>query len=78
MWWAATRACARSLSPPRVPQQVVLPPERAEVGWDVVDATGWPPRSVTEAVESAAAHRFDLATEIPLRQPFSALAETNT
>ncbi|MCB9417790.1 MAG: amino acid adenylation domain-containing protein, partial [Mycolicibacterium sp.] len=50
-----------------VPQQVVLPSERAEVGWDVVDATGWPPEKVTEAVESAAAHRFDLATEIPLR-----------
>ncbi|MCV7398504.1 amino acid adenylation domain-containing protein [Mycobacterium paraseoulense] len=47
------------------PQQVVLPPERAEI--DAVDATGWSPARLSEAVEAVAAHPFDLATEIPLR-----------
>ena len=43
MWWAATRACARcSLAPDGIPQQVVVPAERAEFGWQVIDATGWP------------------------------------
>ncbi|MGD1257656.1 amino acid adenylation domain-containing protein, partial [Mycobacterium seoulense] len=47
------------------PRQVVVPPERAEI--DVVDATGWSPARLSEAVEAVAAHPFDLATEIPLR-----------
>ncbi|WP_156371882.1 non-ribosomal peptide synthetase, partial [Mycobacterium sp. UM_11] len=49
------------------PRQVVLPPQRAAAGWDVVDANGWSSARLSEAVEAAAAHPFDLATEIPLR-----------
>ncbi len=50
-----------------VPQQVVIPVERADVGWDVIDATGWPAGRLEEAIGAAVRHRFDLATEIPLR-----------
>ena len=49
-----------------IPQQLVVP-ERADFGWDVVDATGWPASQLGEAIDTAARHSFDLATEIPLR-----------
>ncbi|MDH6193927.1 amino acid adenylation domain-containing protein/non-ribosomal peptide synthase protein (TIGR01720 family) [Mycobacterium frederiksbergense] len=49
------------------PQQLVVPAEHAEFGWQVVDATGWPADRLEEAVAEAARHSFDLATEIPLR-----------
>ncbi|WP_156675217.1 non-ribosomal peptide synthetase, partial [Mycobacterium sp. E2989] len=49
------------------PQQVVLPPEDADVGCDVVDATAWSPGRLEEAVETVAHYAFDLGTEIPLR-----------
>ncbi|WP_156669618.1 non-ribosomal peptide synthetase, partial [Mycobacterium sp. E3339] len=57
------------------PRQVVLPPQRAAAGWDVVDATAWSPGRLEEAVEAAAAHPFDLATEIPLRARLFRIAE---
>ena len=50
-----------------VPRQVVVPVEHAEVGWEVVDAVGWPADRVAEAVGVAARRPFDLAAEIPLR-----------
>src|SRR5579884_4061861 len=49
------------------PRQVVVAAERAEFGWDVVDAAGWPRARLDEAIEAAARHSFDLAVEIPLR-----------
>ncbi|WP_139331413.1 condensation domain-containing protein, partial [Mycobacterium sp. IS-1264] len=49
------------------PRQVVIPVEQADFGWDVVDASGWSPGSLNEAIDTAARHTFDLATEIPLR-----------
>ena len=45
-----------------------MPVERADFGWQVVDAArlvgaaGW-----SEAIDAAARHPFDLAAEIPLR-----------
>ena len=54
-------------APEGIPQQVVIPVERADVGWEVVDATGWPEGRLGEAIEETVCHRFDLATEIPLR-----------
>ena len=54
-------------APGGIPQQVVIPVERADFGWDVVDATGWSVSRLGEAIEAGARHRFDLATEIPLR-----------
>ncbi len=50
-----------------IPRQLVVPPERADLGWDVVDATGWPVSRLGEAIEETARHSFDLAAEIPLR-----------
>ena len=54
-------------APEGIPQQVVVPVERADFGWDVVDATGWSAARLGEAIDIAARHPFDLATEIPLR-----------
>ena len=49
------------------PQQVVIPAERADFGWRVVDASAWPASRLDDAIEAAAHHTFDLAAEIPLR-----------
>src|SRR5262249_23157072 len=49
------------------PQQVVVPAERAELGWQAIDATGWSESRLDAAIDTAARHTFDLATEIPLR-----------
>ena len=50
-----------------VPRQLVVPAERADFGWDVVDATGWSASRLGEVIGAAARYSFDLATEIPLR-----------
>ena len=50
-----------------VPRQVVVDAERAEFGWEVVDATGWSTARMLAAAEDAAGETFDLAAEIPLR-----------
>ncbi|ORB07690.1 non-ribosomal peptide synthetase [Mycobacterium mantenii] len=55
------------LAPEGTPQQVVVPPERSEVSWQVVDATRWPASWLAEATQEAARYTFDLAHEIPLR-----------
>ena len=50
-----------------VPQQLVIPVEQTDFGWDVVDASGWAAARLEEALGTTAGHRFDLATQIPLR-----------
>ncbi len=50
-----------------IPRQLVVSAERADVGWQVVDASGWPESRLGEAIGAVARHSFDLATEIPLR-----------
>ena len=50
-----------------IPQQVVVPPERADFGWDVVDAGGWPADRLQGAVEEMVRRPFDVAAQIPLR-----------
>ena len=62
-------------APEGIPRQLVVPAERADFGWDVVDATGWPADRLEEAIEEAARHTFDLATEIPLRARLFRVAE---
>ncbi|WP_439098168.1 amino acid adenylation domain-containing protein, partial [Mycobacterium europaeum] len=57
------------------PHQVVLPPERADADWDVVDATEWSAARLAEAVQASAGRPFDLATEIPLRATLFTIAE---
>ena len=54
-------------APDGVPQQVVVPAERADFGWDVIDATGWTEAQLDEAVGAVALHSFDLAAEIPMQ-----------
>ena len=54
-------------APEGIPQQLVVPAEQTEFGWDVVDATGWPASRLGEAIEEAGGYTFDLASEIPLR-----------
>ena len=43
-------------APEGIPRQLVVSAERADVGWDVVDATGWPADRLGEAIEEAARH----------------------
>ena len=45
----------------------MVPAGRADFGWDVIDASGWPEGRLDEAIGAVARHRFDLAAEIPLR-----------
>ena len=63
------------VAPEGTPQQVVIPGERADFGWQIVDATGWPAARLGEAVNAAACYTFDLATEIPLRATLFRVAE---
>ena len=63
------------VAPDGIPQQLVLPPSRADFGWDVVDTSGWSAARLDEAIGAAARHTFDLATEIPLRATLFRVAE---
>ncbi|NKZ11523.1 non-ribosomal peptide synthetase [Mycolicibacterium septicum DSM 44393] len=57
------------------PRQVILEPERADFGWQVIDASGWPGERLEEAVGEAVRHCFDLAAEIPLLARLYRVAE---
>jgi acyl carrier protein len=57
------------------PQQLVVPAEQADLGWQVVDATGWEAARLEEAIGAVARHPFDLASEIPLRATLFRIAE---
>jgi amino acid adenylation domain-containing protein/non-ribosomal peptide synthase protein (TIGR01720 family) len=54
-------------APEGIPRQLVVPTERADFGWQIIDATGWPEDRLEEAIGAAARDPFDLATQIPLR-----------
>ncbi|CRZ14438.1 non-ribosomal peptide synthetase PstA [Mycolicibacterium neworleansense] len=54
-------------APDGTPRQVVTPIDRADFGWAVVDAAGWPESALTDAIEETVRYSFDLAAEIPLR-----------
>ena len=53
-------------APEGIPRQLVVPAERADLGWQIVDATGWSAGRLGEAVGAAAAHSFDLANRDPV------------
>ena len=55
------------LAPDGIPQQVVIPDEGADFGWQVIDATGWSASRLNGAVEAVGRRGFDLAHEIPLQ-----------
>ena len=53
MWWVVRRACARCLRRLRgYREQLVVPAERADFGWQVIDATGWPEGRLDEAIDT--------------------------
>ncbi|MDT4998431.1 MAG: hypothetical protein QOK12_536, partial [Mycobacterium sp.] len=54
-------------APDGSPQQVVVPVEQADLGWDVFVASRWSPSRLREALEIAARGTFDLAADIPVR-----------
>ncbi len=58
-----------------IPEQLVVAPERADFGWQVVDAGGWPADRLQEAIGAVVGHGFDLATEIPLRATLFRVAD---
>ena len=62
-------------APEGIPQQLVVPPERADFGWQIIDAAGWSAARLGEAIDAAAGHIFDLASEIPLRATLFRVAE---
>ena len=45
-------------APEGIPRQLVVPAERADFGWQVVDATGWPAGRLGEAIGAVARHTF--------------------
>ena len=53
-------------APDGIPRQLVVPAERADFGWQVVDATGWSASRLGEAIEAAVRHSFDLADRDPV------------
>ncbi|MDV3135222.1 non-ribosomal peptide synthetase, partial [Mycobacterium sp. 29Ha] len=63
------------VAPEGLPHQVVMPAERADFGWQVVDATGWSAGRLDEAIGAEVRHPFDLTTEIPLRAKLFTIAE---
>ena len=44
-----------------------MPAERADFGWQIIDATGWSTSRLGEAAGAAARYTFDLMAEIPFR-----------
>ncbi len=57
------------------PQQLVVPVERAEFGWDIIDATAWSASRLDDAIKASTRYTFDLAAEIPIRAQLFAVAE---
>ncbi|WP_373177456.1 condensation domain-containing protein, partial [Mycobacterium marinum] len=47
--------------------QDILPPNQADMSWQVVDARGWTPQHLHTAIDEATNYHFDLAAEIPIR-----------
>ena len=45
-------------APEGIPRQLVIPVERAEFGWQVIDATGWSAARLAEALGAVARHPF--------------------
>ena len=54
-------------APDGIPHQLVMSADRADFGWQVVDASDWSNRRLDEAIGDVVRHPFDLETEIPLR-----------
>ncbi len=64
-------------APGGVPRQVVVPAERADFGWEVVDASGWTDAELDAAIDAVASHAFDLATEIPMQSRLFRISDSD-
>ena len=64
-------------APEGIPQQLVMPAERADFGWQVVDATGWPADRLGEAIGAAARHSLTWPPRSRCGHGFSASPMTN-
>ncbi|MEX3657497.1 condensation domain-containing protein, partial [Mycolicibacterium fortuitum] len=58
-----------------IPQQLVVPAGQAEIGWQVVDASGWSADRLKEEAGAVGRRHFDLTQEIPLRATLFRVAE---
>ncbi|MGA5541921.1 amino acid adenylation domain-containing protein [Mycobacterium sp. NPDC051198] len=58
-----------------LPRQVVVSADQADFGWQVVDASGWSPDRLMEAIGAAVCYNFDLESEIPVRAWLFRVAE---
>ncbi|MBP3087526.1 condensation domain-containing protein, partial [Mycolicibacterium fortuitum] len=58
-----------------IPQQLVVPAGQAELGWQVVDASGWSADRLKEEAEAVGRRHFDLTQEIPMRATLFRVAE---
>ncbi|MGE2727826.1 amino acid adenylation domain-containing protein, partial [Mycolicibacterium pulveris] len=54
-------------APDGMPQQLVVPADQADFGWEIVDATGWSEAELDDAIGAVVRHPFDLAAEIPFQ-----------
>ena len=54
------------VAPGGVPQQLVMPVERADFGWQALDATDWPAGRLEEAADAVVRRPFDLAARNPI------------
>ena len=63
------------VAPEGIPRQLVVAPERADFGWQIIDVSGWSESRLGEAIGAAARDPFDLATEIPLRATLFRVAD---
>ncbi|WP_082963952.1 non-ribosomal peptide synthetase [Mycobacterium sp. 852002-51961_SCH5331710] len=57
------------------PRQLLVPTERTDFGWGVLDAREWSPTRLNEAIQEVASYTFDLNTEIPLRARLFRIAD---
>ena len=62
-------------APQGSPEQVIVPAEQADIGWDTVDAEDWSASRFADAVHVSAQYAFDLAAEIPLRASLFRLSD---
>ncbi|WP_156656095.1 non-ribosomal peptide synthetase, partial [Mycobacterium sp. 852002-51971_SCH5477799-a] len=59
-----------------IPRQIVVPVELADLGWQVVDASGWSAGRLTDAVGEVVRDPFDLTSQIPLRAKLYRISDT--
>ncbi|CPZ44543.1 non-ribosomal peptide synthetase [Mycobacteroides abscessus] len=50
-----------------IPQQLIVPVEHVEFGWEVIDACDWQTDRLDSAVAESAQHSFVLSSEIPFK-----------